>query len=574
MDPPDHDPMFDFIPEYPQLPLGDPAWPDPLDWVPNQWMTHDIAAAAPIQASPVPAPAEAAAAHTLTDVTQYLDGAYSPPTPCTYCRRHRLQCLIIRTTPANPNPVTSCSSCVALFRECSLAHGEKRQASRFETHAPVLGHLHGLREQTEDTNAAAGPAEAEPAEDGAGVAPPTESKQFVRRGARILRAWFTQNQAYPYPSDEDKARLARETGFSRKRIATWFANARRRQKHKLDSAEAAAAPLRIHRAGSPMPMAMSGAGAGEGNAHSSQWMAMTPLERWQASPPEDDPVTEAVIKDAIASSSGAAVAGVDEGAFGNDDGAWDSFWALDETSSSCFGSSVGGGRGGASSDSVSSSASAWSHYSLSDSGGSLPFSGRAGSRQRRRRQQQHRRRMSAAAATSNQYHCTFCGQSFKKKTDWYRHETTVHLPLDMWICTPSLGDLLPTGVALASDNGECRFCATVPTTPAHWDEHDFRVCAEKPVAERAFTRKDHLWQHLRKFHGCTKTPVASLDAWRRDETKGPLRSRCGFCGAELATWGERGEHLAEHFRQGTRMDQWVGGLGLEPGVWAMVRNLE
>ena len=87
----------------------------------------------------------------LSNVSQWLDGAWRPPVPCTHCRRHRLQCLIIRTTDANPNPVTSCSSCVALFRECSLAEGTKRLPSVFETFSPVLGHLHGLPEQTEDS---------------------------------------------------------------------------------------------------------------------------------------------------------------------------------------------------------------------------------------------------------------------------------------------------------------------------------------------------------------------------------------------------------------------------------------
>lgn len=94
--------------------------------------------------------AENAPSVNLANVSQWLDGAYRPPTPCTHCRRHRLQCLIIRTTSANPNPITSCSSCVALFRECSLSKGEKRLPSRFETFSPVLGHLHGLPEDTED----------------------------------------------------------------------------------------------------------------------------------------------------------------------------------------------------------------------------------------------------------------------------------------------------------------------------------------------------------------------------------------------------------------------------------------
>ena len=83
-------------------------------------------------------------------VPQWLDGFYRPPVPCSYCRRHRLQCLTIRTTSANPNTITSCSICVALCRECSLAHGEKRQPSGFETLSPVMGHLHGVTEQPED----------------------------------------------------------------------------------------------------------------------------------------------------------------------------------------------------------------------------------------------------------------------------------------------------------------------------------------------------------------------------------------------------------------------------------------
>jgi hypothetical protein len=85
----------------------------------------------------------------FNNVAEWLDGAYRPPKPCDHCRRHRLQCLILRRTPDNPNPVPSCSSCVGLFRPCSFGRGEKRQASRFETLAPVMGHLHGLPEEAE-----------------------------------------------------------------------------------------------------------------------------------------------------------------------------------------------------------------------------------------------------------------------------------------------------------------------------------------------------------------------------------------------------------------------------------------
>jgi hypothetical protein len=86
----------------------------------------------------------------FNNVAEWLDGAYRPAAPCDHCRRHRLQCLILRRTSDNPNPIPSCSSCVGLFRPCSFGKGEKRQASRFETLSPVLGHLHGLIEEETD----------------------------------------------------------------------------------------------------------------------------------------------------------------------------------------------------------------------------------------------------------------------------------------------------------------------------------------------------------------------------------------------------------------------------------------
>lgn len=87
---------------------------------------------------------------SLKNVTQWLNGAHRCPVPCSHCRKSRLQCLILQTTTANPNPRTACSSCVALFRECSFARGEKRPTSGFETLFPVLGHLHGVTENIED----------------------------------------------------------------------------------------------------------------------------------------------------------------------------------------------------------------------------------------------------------------------------------------------------------------------------------------------------------------------------------------------------------------------------------------
>lgn len=458
----------------------------------------------------------------FNDVAEWLDGAYRPPNPCDNCRRHRFQCLILRRTADNPNPVPSCSSCVGLFRPCSFSRpGEKRQPCGFETLSPVLGHLHGVIEEGDE------------GEDGPRRVDAKETKQFVRKGARVLREWFYQNEHCPYPSDEGKARLAQETGFSRQRISTWFANARRRHKQQRQ----AGSSTRLYRAGSPMP--------------TSDVASMTPMERWQASPPDEEPVPEAVIREAIASTSTTSDASRPQSQVGT---------PSTDLSSICEGSSLASSLssfGIPPSNASDSSSSAWSFQSGDGPLRSRPYhrrtsSGRRGGRRR--------------VAEDGHYQCTFCTQSFKKKHDWSRHEKSVHLPLDVWICTPNLSELEDGNMPFA----ECRFCDHQQPTREHWESHDFRECATKPLPERSFSRKDYLWQHLRKFHGCTRYPVSNLDAWRSAQKE--IQSRCGFCSSPLPSWAARADHLATHFKDGCRMSQWVGDWGFEPTVLARLRN--
>ncbi|KAJ5597880.1 hypothetical protein N7537_007964 [Penicillium hordei] len=465
---------------------------------------------------------------SLTNVSQWLDGAYRPPVSCSYCRKHRLQCLILRTTPANPNPKNACSSCVALFRECSLAKGEKRLPSGFETISPVLGHLHGV---PEDVNPLSAPTIENTDER-------KEPKQFLRKGARVLREWFYQNQEYPYPTDAKKNQMANETGFSQKRISMWFANARRRQKQKIQTAGLSSTSRT--RSGSPMV--------------TSTLSSLTPMERWQASPPDDEPVPEAAIQNAIASGSIELDDSIDP--FQLDESTMD-FFNFDQTSSH-LASSVSS-IGSKASETSDSTSSAWSYHSSADT--SLPFP--LLPKQTKPKRIRGRQR----PAVDHNYQCTFCTQSFKKKHDWARHEKSVHLTLDSWVCTPNLNDVQQ---AFELQLSECPLCDVLSPTPAHWEEHEFQVCAQKPATERSFSRKDYLWQHLRKFHGCTKVPVADLEAWHGSGAN--VESRCGFCGCPLSTWSVRAEHLAGHFKKGSRMDQWEGDWGLDASALSVLRN--
>ncbi|KAI1378341.1 hypothetical protein F4677DRAFT_392016 [Hypoxylon crocopeplum] len=62
-----------------------------------------------------------------------------------------------------------------------------------------------------------------------------DSKQRKRRGnlpketTDKLRAWFVAHLHHPYPSEEEKHDLMRQTGLQMNQISNWFINARRRQ---------------------------------------------------------------------------------------------------------------------------------------------------------------------------------------------------------------------------------------------------------------------------------------------------------------------------------------------------------
>ncbi|KAL1878467.1 hypothetical protein Plec18167_004541 [Paecilomyces lecythidis] len=283
---------------------------------------------------------------------------------------------------------------------------------------------------------------------------------------------------------------------------------------------------------------------------------MTPMDRWRASPPEDEPASESAIRNAIASTRLETSSGDD--ALFPIDGSVEDLFDFEEASSHLPSSASSfGSRASETSDSISS---AWSHHSTGDGGLPFPLLPKRTRKRRSRDDQQHSGQM-------GRYQCTFCVRTFKKKHDWSRHEKSIHLALDSWICTP---DLTCIQQLMKPESLECSFCESPFPTTGHWDEHDFHVCATKPVSERSFSRRDHLWQHLRKFHGCTKPPVSDLDVWRG--TGANVHSRCGFCGDSLSTWTARVDHLAAHFKKGCHMGQWDGDWGLDPSALSMLRN--
>lgn len=196
-------------------------------------------------------------------------------------------------------------------------------------------------------------------------------------------------------------------------------------------------------------------------------------------------------------------------------------------------------------------------------------SGNSGTSQTRRRGRVTKSRSKAKAKavglTSDRiFKCTFCCDTFKHKYDWSRHEKSLHLNMEEWICTPHGGSV----VLPLTGRVHCAYCSALDPTPEHLQQHNHSACLEGRSTPRVFRRKDHLVQHLRLVHGLETLPL--IDDWKVEST--PVKSRCGFCDLTMSSWEERTDHLAAHFRQGKTMADWTGDHGFEPAIMARLTN--
>lgn len=185
-----------------------------------------------------------------------------------------------------------------------------------------------------------------------------------------------------------------------------------------------------------------------------------------------------------------------------------------------------------------------------------------------RRSQTSKSRVKAKAKGRNMsaadriFKCTFCCDTFKHKYDWARHEKSLHLNMEEWICTPNGGSVLSP----LTGRVHCAYCNVLDPSLEHLQEHNHAACLEDRATPRVFRRKDHLVQHLRLFHGLETLPL--IDDWKVESM--PVKSRCGFCDMALRNWDERADHLAAHYREGKTMADWKGDHDFEPAVAARV----
>jgi hypothetical protein len=188
------------------------------------------------------------------------------------------------------------------------------------------------------------------------------------------------------------------------------------------------------------------------------------------------------------------------------------------------------------------------------------------SQSRRRRSTKARNTAKSKAkpkdAADRIFKCTFCCDTFKHKYDWARHEKSLHLNMEEWVCAPHGGSvMLPL-----TGRVHCAFCSALDPSHEHLESHNYSACQNGSNTPRTFRRKDHLVQHLRLVHSITTLPL--LEDWK--VVSAPIRSRCGFCDASLPTWDERTDHLAAHFKAGKTMSDWKGEHGFDPDVYERI----
>jgi hypothetical protein len=437
-----------------------------------------------------------------------------------------------------------CTSCVALRCECSFGLSCVFPSNPW----PVMGdHPRMLREEknceaTPSTSALDMPGFTSTL--GADNNCPNEGPKnkagarFSRESVKILKNWLSTHSKHPYPNDEEKEMLQKQTGLSKTQITNWLANTRRRNKNAV-SQRSTSPGVRSWANPIDIPQRRRTPGSLE---------HMNPLQRWQHSPPENEPASVTAIARAVNSASSVS-SGLNSPYSANftDDGSGRSL--CDSNISS------------ANTSRSHSSASAYSYGSRGSfgSGGSIP-------RGRRRR----RRKAPAATTTTHNgpaktFQCTFCTETFRTKHDWQRHEKSLHLSLERWVCSPNGAQ------AFNPENGQmsCVFCGDPNPDEAHIDSHNYSACQERTLGERTFYRKDHLRQHLKLVHSTNFTSW-SMEQWKA--TTPEIRSRCGFCGSVMDTWSIRIDHLAAHFKEGKSMKDWKGDWGFDIPVLDMVEN--
>ncbi|OHE99118.1 hypothetical protein CORC01_05611 [Colletotrichum orchidophilum] len=477
---------------------------------------------------------------TLDYTNDSLESEWATPsTPCANCTAWGYQCQL----PQQPQSQGRCIPCMSVGCDCSFLDTTSDLHSN-DVKSIVDDSCHistGIQQPPTPEASKRSSGSFEPFNMFNTSTPPPPPKigtRFSRDSTRILRQWLSSHSHHPYPNDEEKKILQHQTGLSKIQITNWLINARRRG--KVQGRHRSISPYSGNSATGTKPIDVPARPGTPAPRSSPRYQSLNPLERWVDSPPEHEPATVTAIARAVASThAGSSAANESSKASATDEPAR----SLYHTSSA---SSAGTSSGG-------SFASAFSHVSKDSVSLPRPVV-------RSRARQRRRPKRTSLANPRNQFQCTFCTETFRTKHDWQRHEKSLHMPLERWVCSPE------GPRAVNPDTGQqcCVFCGETEPAQSHIDSHNPSSCQE-----RTFNRKDHLKQHLRLVHNAGLLDW-SAKLWKI--TVPDIQSRCGFCGASLDTWGARADHLADHFKMGSDMASWKGDWGFNDAVLEMVEN--
>jgi hypothetical protein len=339
-----------------------------------------------------------------------------------------------------------------------------------------------------------------------------------------LQVWLDKHAANPYPTQEEKQTLANRTKLSMKQVSNWFVNARRRQPSPLEvwisssSEDEAASPSDVFRA-----------------VQSGDLPTFNSSRRNSLSHSQASSISSA--RSAFSQCNEAVIAGPKRK--GRKRHRFRPFSGDKKPENDYHGSN-----------------NSSSFVSMESDNPFYPFSFSSP------HSQQDLKSKNMLSPSPNKssgavYPCTFCHKELTAKT-WKRHEEKVHLPRSQWICMPKgfLSALDP-----AREDIVCSFCGELDATEGHFMAHHRAAeCYGKPELERTFNRKDHLKQHLNRFHGVHISNDDVIKDWERKMDHSHHVWHCGFCGVKLRDWDHRAMHIGGHFREGMSMASWDSKL--------------
>ncbi|UPX14539.1 uncharacterized protein EKO05_0005017 [Ascochyta rabiei] len=156
------------------------------------------------------------------------------------------------------------------------------------------------------------------------------------------------------------------------------------------------------------------------------------------------------------------------------------------------------------------------------------------------------------------YVCTVCQKSFTIPSFWKDHEMTTHEfnPTE-WICMPH---------GLKEVGSTCDFCFEPIEDLKHFEKHRTLECAKRDCKDRTFRSKRKLLAHIRQQHlrhatHETKLAYQPRADWERVRKHvDPNALWCGFCQIELESVHARMDHVAQHFKHGETMNDWIPKL--------------